>query len=286
MQLQNHGMPSMDSCYTTKCKVDKLQPPRSHLCPSQPTTSKCDSAVSNGRRDVTTVSGSSPVRVKESQVTVFDTETLDNLTQDLAYKVLGDIFSRVRKADVRQVSGRTEFNVGELTMEGVTRLITACELSSGDVFLDIGSGIGNVVAQVTLQSKVRQAIGLEIRQEVASLGLRLIEEARQTNPQLSRVCVLEGDIRELEENLSAIANTTVLYTNNYLFAPGATLAIHRLCCRLRYLRIVVLGAQACPRHRLRCTNEFCFVWKEQPEILYVGTEFRQTPFQLYTYIKA
>jgi hypothetical protein len=241
-------------------------------------------ADSHDQQEVT--SGASPVGNKELQATLFGSSTLENSFQDLTYKIVAHTFNRVRKADVRQVSGRTELNVGELTMEGVTRLIAASHISANDVFLDIGSGIGNVVVQVALQCNVKQAIGIEIRQEVASLGLRLIQEARQIHPQLSRVCVFGRDICDLEEDFTAIANATVLYTNNYLFVPGATLAIQRLCCRLQHLRVVVMGAQACPRHRPRCTNEFCFVWKEQAEILYVGTEFRQAPFQLYTYIKA
>ncbi|KAG6969148.1 hypothetical protein JG688_00005462, partial [Phytophthora aleatoria] len=53
---------------------------------------------------------------------------------------------------------------------------------ANDIFLDIGCGIGNIVAQFALQTPVRSCIGVEIRSDLWCLGCQLI--SRFPNVQL------------------------------------------------------------------------------------------------------
>ncbi|KAE8912920.1 hypothetical protein PF003_g2509 [Phytophthora fragariae] len=79
-------------------------------------------------------------------------ETL--LTVPAAIRVLVSLFSEITANDIRQKSGRRENNAGELLPSGVADMLAAMEpLDERDVFLDVGAGIGNVLAQVALTTK-------------------------------------------------------------------------------------------------------------------------------------
>lgn len=202
-----------------------------------------------------------------------------------AYDLVGRIFRSVSRADVLQVAGRSEFNVGELSVEGVSDLVQHCRLNERDVLLDLGCGVGNVVVQAALESRVARSVGIEIREDLASLASKTICDAMSLDARLNKAAVFHGDASKLEHDWSAVATTTVLYTCNILFTPSATLAIIRLCCMIPSLRLVVLGVRVCPRHRRHCINEFCLVWIEETETLSLQTEFRAAPQHFYSYVK-
>lgn len=200
-------------------------------------------------------------------------------------RAVSQVFAGITKSDVRQAAGRTEYNVGELSVDGVTSLIDRCQLQQEDIFFDVGSGIGNVVAQVALQTDVSQAIGIDIRGDVASLGAKVIKDAAPAFPRLLQAVNYTGDVVELAKDWSQVACTTVLYANNFVFTQEASLAVHNLCCMLPGLRLVVLGARACPRHSLRCTSEFCLLWQEEAIALTVKTEYKHRPVSLHVYTR-
>jgi hypothetical protein len=194
------------------------------------------------------------------------------------------MFASVRRSDVRQSSGRAEQNVGELSFLGVVTLIEACQLTSSDTFLDVGAGIGNVVTQVALQTRVKLAIGIEIRVDVAVIGQDIISTHQARDfPQLERSRIIIGDIRKTDKG--SLVDATILYSNNVLFAPESNLGIERVCCMLESLRLVVLAVPACHRHSARCMKEFCAMWSLSGDGIQVGTEFRSETLKLYMYVR-
>lgn len=199
------------------------------------------------------------------------------LTDQAAFEALDQIFRPVRKTDVLQAAGRIETNVGELSPRGTLKVIEMCDIQEDDVFVDIGSGIGNVVAQVAIQTKARLVIGLEMRADLVRLSRQLMVDGRQAFPALNRVQLIEGDITATEVGESVITQATVIFANNLLFTPLANRALHALCSQLPYLRLVLLGDRPCPRHRARCSNHFCLLWKETGSRGALETEFRSCP---------
>jgi hypothetical protein len=199
-------------------------------------------------------------------------------------RAVAQIFARIGKSDVRQAAGRTELNVGEISTDGVTYLIARCQLQQADIFIDVGSGVGNVIAQVALESLVNRAIGIEVRANLASLGSKAIVDATPIYPRLSQAVNRQGDVLDLAKDWSLVADCTVLYCNNLVFTEEANLSLHHLCCVLSTLRIVVLGTEVCPRHRRRCTKAFCMLWGKEASTLNVQTEFRHNhvTFHVYT----
>ncbi|KAE9055769.1 hypothetical protein PF010_g32029, partial [Phytophthora fragariae] len=115
-----------------------------------------------------------------------------------AIRVLASIFNDVTAYDISQKSGRTHGNAGELLPVGVADMLAATEpLHASDVFLDIGAGIGNVLAQVALTTTVRRCIGVEVRAELCSLAIRQIRQHTDAYPQLRKVAMKAADVRDV-----------------------------------------------------------------------------------------
>src|SRR5690349_18580897 len=106
-------------------------------------------------------------------------------------------FYSISTAQVRQKIGRPHSNVGELSPFGVMQLIQGSLLAHDDIFTNIGSGIGNVVAQVALQTDTKTCFGVEMYLDIANTGRELINNAISTYPRLSKVQVVVADVREL-----------------------------------------------------------------------------------------
>ena len=200
----------------------------------------------------------------------------------VAQAVAHRIFQTVTPGDVRQRGGRTEHNVGELSIQGVSILIRACGLSREDTFVDVGSGIGNVVAQVALESLARSVIGVEVRDEMAARGDSLIKEHLHTQPRLKRIQIYKHDVRDIHAENEPWRDVTVLFCHNTLFEPHALLYLEQLCCELLALRLVVLQQPFCHRHSPRCVKAFCTMFRQQ-QILVVPVTFKVSQSQLVVY---
>lgn len=68
---------------------------------------------------------------------------------------------------------------GELNPNFIEDIIRNAEISPRDVFLDIGSGIGNVAIQVATQVGCT-SIGVEIRKDLHEIAIKMLEQAKKT----------------------------------------------------------------------------------------------------------
>jgi hypothetical protein len=186
-------------------------------------------------------------------------ETTENEFDDTQLAI-DEIFRTVTKSDVNQSGARQHENVGELTVTGVTMLVNECTLTEKDVFVDVGSGIGNVITQVALKTAVHKCIGVEIRVDTALLSRRLIEAHAYKYPNIRKVHIYPEDICKVDITTNMWQQATVLYSHNTLFDGLTLVGLEALCCKLRSLRIVILQEPFCHRHRPRCTREFCLLF--------------------------
>ncbi len=186
-----------------------------------------------------------------------------NRPQAQIYQALDGIFGHLTKADVRQPSGRNHLNVGEIAAVGVSAILDVIDLTQTDIFLDIGSGTGNVLAQVALQAPVRRAIGLEIRSDLAMKSRDAIQAFTDEYPRLHLVKIITADVKVLTTQVRAeVENATVVFCNNVLFQPEDNLKIHQLICESSSPRTVVLTQRFCVRCTTMCPDLFCYLWKE------------------------
>jgi hypothetical protein len=198
-----------------------------------------------------------------------------------SHLIVWEIFQTVTKSDVLQASGKTEYNAGELTARGTSTLMNACKLTTADVFVDVGAGVGNVVAQVALESNVRSCVGVEVRRDLAERGKTLIKHFSTKYPRLHAVEMHAEDICSYRINSPPLfRQATVLFCHNTLFQPEAQLVVERICCVLPRLRVVVLQQPFCPRHRPSCLREFCTLFRQRQSPLTVSVTFTKSQSRL------
>lgn len=199
------------------------------------------------------------------------------------YRLVDRLFEGVGPGHIRQPGGQPDYNTGEIAMVGVSSLLECFGLvCDTDVFLDVGCGIGNVVAQVALESRFRLAIGVEMRETVLAMGKQLIDDQKKTERRLQKTRFIDADIRnDGFLNTPPIQETTHLYCHNLVFSEESNMALERLV-EMPSLHAVVVSRAFCPRHRPSCKKVFCIMWTLK-ETLHVPMTYTTTPAALYVY---
>lgn len=92
---------------------------------------------------------------------------------------------------------------GEITPEGVSDLVVEFGLKPGDVFYDLGSGVGKVAVQVYLESPVKKSVGVELSKTRHDCGAPVVRKLKQEGllqrgRQLSLICadILARDYKD------------------------------------------------------------------------------------------
>ncbi|CAD5206712.1 unnamed protein product [Bursaphelenchus okinawaensis] len=110
---------------------------------------------------------------------------------------------------------------GETSFNRMQMIIDELKPTNQDVFVDLGSGVGQLVAHMAGGSKVKKAFGIEIAQLPAKFAAKLEEEFRKlmkffgkkVRPfSLERGNFLESNYREL-----ITQDATIIFINNYAF---------------------------------------------------------------------
>ena len=198
-------------------------------------------------------------------------------------QVMLTILGTVDRSIVRQASGKRDENLGELATSGVQELILATGLVPSDIFLDVGCGLGNIVIQVVLQTKVQMSIGVEMRKDVVERAKNIMSRNWSQFPALARAFLIVGDVRTLDlADDPRTKNTTVLFCHNNAFEETSNHALLRACKSMMSLRAVVLGVQHCPRHRQSCWDEFCMTWR-LTKVFKVYVTYKGSQANLYMY---
>jgi hypothetical protein len=206
--------------------------------------------------------------------------------QRWVYDAIDETFRHFTKSDVRQPSGKQHLNAGELAPDGVTAILNALDLTRRDVFVDIGSGTGSVLAQVVLQSEVSRAIGLEIRPELAEKSRVAFDRAKDKYQRFPKVEVLTGDVKCLSPTIRArLLSASVIFSNNAAFEPQDNLDLQEFVCSFEItseLRVVMLSQRFCFRCHGTCNKKFCKWWKET-DVIMAKTCWMEKPVELYVF---
>lgn len=172
------------------------------------------------------------------------------------------IFGAVTPREVHQAAGAQHLNVGELLPPAVDAVIRTADVGTSDVFVDVGSGVGNVVAQVALQTRARKCVGVEIRRELCVRGQMLMGRCEFRAHLLPRVVIVCGDAADVCVAAKRPMNeSTVVYLNNILFQATTNAHLTAQLCALPCARVVAATAAFCARHREPCRAAFCRVWE-------------------------
>jgi len=200
------------------------------------------------------------------------------------YSVISRMFATITRTDINQPSGKRGLNSGEILPVGVSAMIGVMSIGRTDVFGDIGSGVGSVLAQVALQSHAARCIGIEIRRDIASQSRECIRRFQQEYPRLSRVSILSGDVKSMSDYIRVeLQQCTVLFCNNMVFDPADNLAVQELFVSSTTARLVLVTERFCARcHGARCSNVFCHIWERQHTIK-VAVSWAANPVDMYVF---
>ncbi|GMF56295.1 unnamed protein product [Phytophthora fragariaefolia] len=117
--------------------------------------------------------------------------------------IMVTMFSAISPHPVRS----PDCHAGEVTPVGVSAVLAGISpLVSTDVFVDIGSGIGNIVAQVAMETRVAMCIGVEFQFNLPAVSEELIRKQAINHPSLSKVVICRDDNR----SPSTVTNDAIL----------------------------------------------------------------------------
>lgn len=216
-------------------------------------------------------------------VTDVDVTDVDVMSVHDVYSAIARMFATITQADVRQPSGRRGLNAGEILPVGVTKMIEVMSIKPTDVFGDIGSGTGSVLAQVALQTSALRCYGVEIQQGLAAQSKEYMQRFVQAFPRLSRVFIQSGDIKDMTNQMrQELRACTILFCSNKVFNPEDNLAVQEFVTASD-ARLVLLTDRFCGRcHGDRCPNTFCQMWESEPTIK-VCASWAANPVDLFVY---
>jgi hypothetical protein len=112
---------------------------------------------------------------------------------------------------------------GETSFDLVAQMVKAVPFKSDEVFLDLGSGVGQVVLQVAASTNIKECCGIEKAGTPAKYAVEMDKLFRQWmkwhGKTFSPYRLEKGDFL-LEENQAKIAEASVIFVNNFAFGPN------------------------------------------------------------------
>lgn len=151
-------------------------------------------------------------------------DSLHTIPLSLIKHILAQVYQRTVSPFVnllRQVDDKAT-TYGELLPPFVHTIFHQTHLSSEKVFVDLGSGVGNVVLQSALQTGA-ESWGIEIMPKPAKYALdqaaELRARAKLWNINLGPIHLLKGSFLESPEIDSVLRRADVVLVNNKVFPP-------------------------------------------------------------------
>lgn len=148
-------------------------------------------------------------------------------------------FSIPKEDDLNVRRAKSSSLYGEITFASLEKLYEYLELGNTDVFFDLGSGVGKVVAQTALMTPVKKAIGIELSEtrhkDAQKVRQKLIKLGLLDADRFQLIC---GDILQAK-----LDKATVIYTCSTAFPDHFMRALERKLAQLKQgVRLVTTRA--------------------------------------------
>lgn len=120
-------------------------------------------------------------------------------------------------------SGRDQSSTyGEILPSGMSAIFEQITINTSDVFLDLGSGIGNIVLNAAAMFRIKAAYGIEmmpLRSRYAqTISICFKNMLDYFKFRVSPFSLMEGDFTAPEYD-KYIEAATIIFINNYVFKP-------------------------------------------------------------------
>ncbi|KAF4143330.1 Histone methylation protein DOT1 [Phytophthora infestans] len=195
----------------------------------------------------------------------------------------------ISRSEVVYPPGAAHLNAGEILPSGVSSMIASIHqigaIGAWDVFLDIGSGVGNIVVQFVLSTAVRSSIGIEIRRDLVGHCNGILSEHVVSWPRLQNADIYAQDVKKIDlSTKSPFTSATIVLANNLRFDPSATNHIADQLACMPDARVAALTSAVCPRHNSICTKHFCRRWKLRT-CVHVNVSWTSSEVPIYIFVK-
>lgn len=145
------------------------------------------------------------------------------MPQDVTTRIIEETYQRCVGPQVRTLKQYEAFSsevYGELMPSLIADIIRVSGLRKDSLFLDMGSGVGNVVLQASLQTGCK-SFGIEIMPAPAKIARSQLEQlkirCRMWGVSMGDVELEEGDMLKSEKVTQLISKADVVLINNKVF---------------------------------------------------------------------
>ncbi|KAG2967009.1 hypothetical protein PC119_g24586 [Phytophthora cactorum] len=137
------------------------------------------------------------------------------LNEGQAAQAEASIFVSIRANEVQQQASRTYDSAGEVLPSGVALILAAVgPLREDGIALDVGAGVGNILAQVALTTDVRDCVGVELRSDLISLGQYCMQQQIKHYSRLGKMLLKTVDVRDVSMSTQPpICEVTIVFAN-------------------------------------------------------------------------
>lgn len=138
---------------------------------------------------------------------------------------------------------------GETSYELICQMIDQIEITAEDVFVDLGSGVGQVVLQMAAATPCRICVGVE-KAEVPSKYAECMDQHFRTwmkwyGKKFGEYKLIKGDFL-LDEHREKINAATIVFVNNFAFGPNVDHQLKERFADLKDGAKIVSSKSFCP----------------------------------------
>jgi SAM-dependent methyltransferase len=187
----------------------------------------------------------------------------------LCQHYLEAVYRELPTAEV-QPTGRITDTYGEIRYSGVAALLSAFPLTTQDVFVDLGSGMGKLALQVFLTSGVRKVTGIEL---MPALHARAVLARDNMLAELPEIVMPGRELQFLQGDFFNVpfSDATVVLLGSPCFSPAFMMAMGEIINRLPAVRCVFTlrpipnleRLRFCQTLRVQCSWDvaLCYVYR-------------------------
>eukprot|EP01137_Pigoraptor_chileana_P019866 Opistho-2@6449 len=211
---------------------------------------------------------------------------------ELVHHIMKQVYNRVIDDPMRlnNYRGFSEEVYGEFTFEMVNEVVREIALSPEDTFIDLGSGVGQVVLQVAAQVGCARAIGIEKKDipgdYADSMAVEFTRRMAWWGKSHGAFELHRGDFLHKDMH-QTIIGASVLFINNFAFGPELNNSIRQLFGELKEGARIVSSLNFCPlsfRITERTANDVAAIIRVR-KVTYTGEGVSWTakPFDYYVH---
>ncbi|CCM01428.1 uncharacterized protein FIBRA_03479 [Fibroporia radiculosa] len=173
------------------------------------------------------------------------TRSWTNIPKDVVTRIIDETYQRAVGPHVAELKRYEAFSsevYGELMPSLIAQIIQTTGLKEDSLFVDLGSGVGNVVLQASLQTGCR-SFGIEIMPTPAKIARSQLEQLRMRcqmwGVPMGEVDLEEGDMLKSKKVDDLVPKADVVLVNNKVFLEALNEALRPKFLDLKEGAIVV-----------------------------------------------